>query len=102
MKIKFNYKFIFKSSIIKSIKVNIKLGGFLMLNGKKIRDIRVRLGYTTQDIQNITRNTKFKTSISKSYLEELERGDKKNPSLEKIAVIAEILGCKIDDLILSA
>jgi transcriptional regulator with XRE-family HTH domain len=102
MGIKFNCNFILKSSIIKNIKVNIKLGGFLMLNGKKIRDIRVSLGYTTQDIQNITRNTKFETSISKSYLEELERGDKKNPSLEKVVVIAKILGCKIDDLILSA
>ncbi|ADK15723.1 MULTISPECIES: helix-turn-helix transcriptional regulator [Clostridium] len=73
-----------------------------MLNGKKIRDIRVSLGYTTLDIQNLAKDTRFQTSISKSYLEELERGDKKNPSLEKVAVIAKILGCKIDDLILSA
>ncbi|MHC6180421.1 helix-turn-helix domain-containing protein [Clostridium sp. JNZ X4-2] len=73
-----------------------------MLNGKKIRDIRISLGYTTLDVQNLTKNTSFQTSISKSYLEELERGDKKNPSLEKVVVIAKILGCKIDDLILSA
>ncbi len=73
-----------------------------MLNGKKIRDIRESLGYTTLDIQNLAKDTRFQTSISKSYLEELERGDKKNPSLEKVAVIAKILGCKIDDLILSA
>ncbi|MCI1945658.1 helix-turn-helix domain-containing protein [Clostridium luticellarii] len=73
-----------------------------MLNGKKIRDIRMSLGYTTLDVQNLTKDTSFETSISKSYLEELERGDKKNPSFEKVAVIAKILGCKIDDLILSA
>ncbi|HBC96429.1 MAG TPA: XRE family transcriptional regulator [Clostridium sp.] len=73
-----------------------------MLNGKKIRDIRVSLGYTTLDVQNLTKDTKFETSISKSYLEELERGDKKNPSLDKVLVISKVLGCKIDDLILSA
>lgn len=73
-----------------------------MLNGKKIRDIRKSLGYTTLDIQNLTKDSRFETSISKSYLEELERGDKKNPSFEKVVVIAKVLGCKIDDLILSA
>lgn len=73
-----------------------------MLNGKKIRDIRESLGYTTLDVQNLTKNARFQTSISKSYLEELERGDKKNPSLEKVIVIAKVLRCKIDDLILSA
>lgn len=73
-----------------------------MLNGRKIREIRLSLGYTTLDIQNLTKNQRFQTSISKSYLEELERGDKKNPSFDKIVVIAKILGCKVDDLILSA
>ena len=72
-----------------------------MLNGKKIRHIRERLGYTTLDIQNLTKDAGFGTSISKSYLEELEREDKKNPSFDKVVVIARILGCKIDDLILS-
>lgn len=72
-----------------------------MLNGKKIRHIRKRLGYTTLDIQNLTKDAGFGTSISKSYLEELERGDKKNPSFDKVVIIARILGCKIDDLILS-
>lgn len=73
-----------------------------MLNGKKIREIRLNLGYTTLDIQNLTRDKKYKTSISKSYLEELERGDKKNPSFDKVVVLARILGCKVDDLIISA
>lgn len=53
-----------------------------MLNGK-IREARIKLGYTARDIENLTHNPKFTTSISKSYLEELERGDKKNPSFEK-------------------
>lgn len=73
-----------------------------MLNGKKIREIRLSLGYTTLDVQTLTKNPKFETSISKSYLEELERGDKRNPSLEKVIVLAKVLGCKVDDLILSA
>ncbi|AKN31712.1 DNA-binding protein [Clostridium carboxidivorans P7] len=73
-----------------------------MLNGKKIRDIRLNLGYTTLDIQNLTKNPKYETSISKSYLEELERGDKKNPSFQKVVVLAKVLRCKVDELILSA
>lgn len=73
-----------------------------MLNGKKIREIRLSLGYTTLDIQNLTKNPRFETSISKSYLEELERGDKSNPSFQKVVVLAKVLRCRVDDLILSA
>lgn len=73
-----------------------------MLNGKKIREIRLSLGYTTLDIQNLTKDPIFETSISKSYLEELERGDKRNPSFQKVVVLAKILRCRVDDLILSA
>lgn len=72
-----------------------------MLNGKKIREFRVMLGYTARDIENLTKNPRYETSISKSYLEELERGDKKNPSLQKVAVLASVLRCKIDDLVVS-
>ncbi|MBU5483630.1 helix-turn-helix domain-containing protein [Clostridium sp. MSJ-11] len=71
-----------------------------MLNGKKIREYRLNLGYTASDIENLTKNPKYETSISKSYLEELERGDKSNPSLQKVIVLANILCCKIDDLVL--
>ncbi|MCY6958049.1 helix-turn-helix domain-containing protein [Clostridium brassicae] len=72
-----------------------------MLNGKKVREFRMNLGYTARDIENLTKNPKYETSISKSYLEELERGDKKNPSLEKVVVLANILRCKIDDLVVT-
>ncbi|WMJ80212.1 helix-turn-helix transcriptional regulator [Clostridium sp. MB40-C1] len=72
-----------------------------MLNGKKVREFRMNLGYTARDIENLTKNPKYETSISKSYLEELERGDKKNPSLEKVVVLANILRCKIDDLVVN-
>ncbi|MBM7870939.1 transcriptional regulator with XRE-family HTH domain [Clostridium pascui] len=73
-----------------------------MLDGKKVREYRLRLGYTAADVEILTRNTRFETSISKSYLEELERGDKKNPSLQKIVVLASILCCKVDDLLVHA
>ncbi|GAA0729068.1 helix-turn-helix transcriptional regulator [Clostridium malenominatum] len=71
-----------------------------MLNGKKIREYRLNLGYTASDIENLTKNPKYETSISKSYLEELERGDKRNPSFQKVIVLANILCCKIDDLVI--
>ncbi|NEZ48742.1 helix-turn-helix transcriptional regulator [Clostridium botulinum] len=73
-----------------------------MLNGRKIREFRLNLGYTAKDIESLTASPKYETSISKSYLEELERGDKKNPSFRKVVVLASILRCKIDDLVLSS
>lgn len=65
-----------------------------MLNGLKIRELRTRKGYTTLDLSKFTK-------ISKSYLEELERGDKKNPSFNKVVHIAKALGVKVDDLIVN-
>ncbi|SDK87112.1 helix-turn-helix domain-containing protein [Natronincola ferrireducens] len=66
-----------------------------MLNGFKIREMRMKKGYTTMDVSKLTH-------ISKSYIEELERGDKKNPSFNKIVSIAEALGIVIDDLIVKS
>lgn len=64
-----------------------------MLNGSKVRELRNSKGYTTLDISNFTH-------ISKSYIEELERGTKKNPAFNKVVLLAEVLGVKIDDLVL--
>lgn len=50
-------------------------------------------GYTTLDISRVTH-------ISKSYIEELERGTKQNPAFNKVVVLAKVLGVKVDDLIL--
>ncbi|KDR96227.1 Helix-turn-helix domain-containing protein [Peptoclostridium litorale DSM 5388] len=72
-----------------------------MLNGSKIREFRVNLGYTARDIESITQNPRYSTAISKSYLEELERGDKKNPSFQKVVVLASVLGCKLDELVMT-
>lgn len=73
-----------------------------MLNGRKIREIRKNLGYTARDVEILTKSSKYCTSISKSYLEEIERGDKRNPSFTKIEVLANVLCCKLDDLVSKA
>ncbi len=66
-----------------------------MLNGLKIREMRNSKGYTTRDMARFTQ-------ISKSYLEELERGEKLNPSLNKVITIARVLGTKVDEIIINA
>jgi transcriptional regulator with XRE-family HTH domain len=71
-------------------------GGSLVVNGSKIREIRLSKGLTSQDVSNLSR--RLDVPVSKSYLEELERGDKNNPSFNVIESIARILGVKIDDL----
>lgn len=70
-----------------------------MLDGMKIRERRVSLGYTARDIEQLTKKNNYGTTISKSYLEELERGAKNNPSFRKIELLSRILGCKLDDLV---
>lgn len=66
-----------------------------MLNGLKIREMRNSKGYTTNDMARFTK-------ISKSYIEELERGAKHNPSLNKVVSIARALGAKVDEIIIQA
>lgn len=65
-----------------------------MLNGAKIREMRTMKGYTTRDVARFTK-------ISKSYIEELERGTKINPSFNKVVSIAQLLGAKVDELIIT-
>jgi len=75
------------------------LKGYPMLNGARIREIRYSKGYTSLDIERISKtNPRYKTSISKSYVEELERGVKLNPSFSKIEILADILRCTLDEL----
>lgn len=67
-----------------------------MLDGSKIRQLRLNHGMTCSDLSNLSK--KFDVHISKSYLEELERGSKDNPSFNIIETIATILRVNIDDL----
>lgn len=68
-----------------------------MLDGKKIRELRLSKGYTIEDVANMSLNKREK--ISKSYLGEIERMAKTNISFNKVVVISEILDCKLDDLV---
>lgn len=67
-----------------------------MVNGSKIRELRLDKGMTSLDVSNLSKN--FNVKISKSYLEELERGEKQNPSFNVIETIALVLGVSIDEL----
>lgn len=67
-----------------------------MLDGSKIRQVRLNRGITCSDLSNLSKA--FHVRISKSYLEELERGSKANPSFNIIETIATILRVNIDDL----
>ncbi|MFZ5965640.1 MAG: helix-turn-helix domain-containing protein [Bacillota bacterium] len=62
-----------------------------MVNGKKIRELRKEKGYTSQDLA-------VRSNLSKSYIEELERGDKKNPSFSTVEKLADALNVLVDDL----
>lgn len=68
-----------------------------MIDGAKIRELRTAKGYTSRDVSRLSKEYNY--PISKSYLEELERGVKLNPSFNKIEVLAEILCVKMDELI---
>ncbi|MDF2546213.1 helix-turn-helix domain-containing protein [Anaerosolibacter sp.] len=62
-----------------------------MVNGTKIRELRKEKGYTSLDLA-------LRSNLSKSYIEELERGDKRNPSFATIEKLADALNVLIDDL----
>lgn len=67
-----------------------------MVNGNKIREIRLEKGLTCMDVSNLSKN--LAVPISKTYLEELERGAKRNPSFNVIETISIILKVQLDDL----
>jgi transcriptional regulator with XRE-family HTH domain len=62
-----------------------------MLDGNKLRDLRIEKGYTSEDLSKIAK-------VSKSYIEELERQSKINPSFAIVERIANGLSVKIDDI----
>lgn len=62
-----------------------------MIDGMKIRNLRTEKGYTSLDLA-------VRSNISKSYIEEIERGDKLNPSFKTVEKLADALNVLIDDL----
>jgi transcriptional regulator with XRE-family HTH domain len=67
-----------------------------MINGNKIRELRLEKGLTCLDVSNLSK--RLDVPISKTYLEELERGAKLNPSFNVIETISIILTVKLDEL----
>lgn len=67
-----------------------------MVNGNKIRELRLDKGLTCTDVSNLSRN--LDVHISKTYLEEIERGAKRNPSFNVIETISIILKVQLDEL----
>lgn len=67
-----------------------------MVNGSKIRELRLEKGLTCMDVSNLSRN--LRVPISKTYLEEIERGSKRNPSFNVIETISIILKVQLDEL----
>ncbi|MCB2343024.1 helix-turn-helix domain-containing protein [Clostridium estertheticum] len=67
-----------------------------MLNGAKIRELRLNKSLTSKDLSTLSKN--LSVHVSQTYLEELERGSKQNPSFNIIETIATILCVNIDEL----
>jgi len=58
--------------------------------GKKLRNIRLELGYSQEELS-------FKTGLHRTYISSVERG-KRNISLTNIKKLADALGLKMKDL----
>lgn len=66
-----------------------------MINGSIIRDVRHEKGMSALDLSRFV--TKYTgVSISKSYIEEIERGTKINPSFIKVVALADALGLDLN------
>jgi len=58
--------------------------------GEKLRNIRLELGYSQEELS-------FKTGLHRTYISSVERG-KRNISLTNIKKLADALGLKMKDL----
>jgi len=61
-----------------------------VLFGEKLRNIRLELGYSQEELS-------FKTGLHRTYISSVERG-KRNISITNIKKIADALGIKMKDL----
>ncbi|HHY74882.1 MAG TPA: helix-turn-helix transcriptional regulator [Bacillus bacterium] len=64
------------------------------MDGKKIRDLRIKRGLTLTELSKLS-------GVSKSYLSFIERGKQTNPSIEVIEKIAKALKIDFQSLLLS-
>ncbi|EKN68972.1 helix-turn-helix transcriptional regulator [Schinkia azotoformans] len=64
------------------------------MNGKKIRDLRMKKGMSLTELAKLS-------GISKSYLSFIERGKQTNPSIEVIEKISKALSVDLQSLLTS-
>ena len=64
----------------------------LIINGKKIREIRKNKGLEQSDLAAVA-------GVSVSYISQIERGVRKNPSIDVLYAIANKLEVNVDDLL---
>jgi transcriptional regulator with XRE-family HTH domain len=57
----------------------------------ELRERRIRAGLNQDDLAR-------RTGLSQSYISLLERGKKKKPTAKTLGILADALGCDIDDL----
>ncbi|MFZ3589650.1 helix-turn-helix domain-containing protein [Bacillus sp. DJP31] len=62
------------------------------MDGKKIKDLRIRRGISLTELSKIS-------GVSKSYLSFIESGKQKNPSIEVLEKLANALGVDVHSLI---
>lgn len=63
-----------------------------MLVGAKIKTLRIKKGFSINELSN-------KSGVSKSYLSYIERGIQKNPSLQVLAKLAHTLETNVEELL---
>ncbi len=61
-----------------------------VLFGEKLRDIRLDLGYSQEELS-------FKAGLHRTYISSVERGER-NISISNIKKLADALGLKMKDL----
>jgi len=64
----------------------------LIINGEKIREIRKNKGLEQSDLAAVA-------GVSVSYISQIERGVRKNPSIDVLYAIANKLEVNVDDLL---
>ncbi|HWJ79161.1 MAG TPA: helix-turn-helix domain-containing protein [Niallia sp.] len=63
-----------------------------MLVGSKIKKLRLKRGYSINELSD-------RAGVSKSYLSYIERGIQKNPSLQVLSKLANTLDTNVEELL---
>lgn len=63
------------------------------VNRKRLRDLRVSAGYSQEDLARLA-------GISLRRMADLENKSNTNPTLDTLSVLAQVLQCRVSDLLL--